>query len=124
MTADAEWTIERHLDGQPEFAVDLFHRFVATLSDIGPFAYAVSKSTITVKGTRRGFAGARPYRSGLRGYFDLQREVKDPRITSVSPYTNRLFVHHFRISSSDQIDEEFAGWLREAYAVGAGAHMR
>ena len=121
---DTIWTIERHLAGQPAFAISLFHEFIATVEDIGPFTYAVSKTTITLKGSRRGFAGARPYRLGLRGYFDLQREVQGARITSVAPYTSGLFVHQFRVASSDQLDDQFAGWLREAYAVGEGAHLR
>ncbi|MGK3954548.1 DUF5655 domain-containing protein [Microbacterium sp. I2] len=119
-----EWTIARHLADQPEFAVELYHRFIEMVESIGPFTYAVSKTTITVKGERRGFAGPRPYRSGLRGYFDLQREVTDPRIISVSPYTQRLFVHQYRVASMDDLDEEFAGWLQEAYVVGNGAHLR
>lgn len=119
-----EWTIARHLADQPEFAVELYHRFIEMVQAIGPFTYAVSKTTITLKGERRGFAGVRPYRSGLRGYFDLQREVTDPRIVSVSPYTQRLFVHQYRVASMDDLDETFAGWLQEAYAVGSGAHLR
>ena len=67
MTPDAEWTIERHLEGQPEFAVELFDRFIELVSTFGPFTYAVSKSSITLKGSRRGFAGARPVTAGLRG---------------------------------------------------------
>jgi hypothetical protein len=83
----------------------------------------VSKTSITFKGSRRGFAGARPFQHGLRGYLDLQRSVEDPRITNVSPYTKRLFVHHYRVATPDQLDDEFAGWIREAFAVGAGAHL-
>lgn len=120
--ADA-WTIERHLAGQPAASVELFHRFIRMLEGIGPFTYAVSKTTITLKGERRGFAGARPDRAGLRGYLDLQREVHDRRITSVAPYTAKLFVHHFRVASLEDLDQDFQGWLREAYAVGGGAHL-
>lgn len=119
-----EWTIERHLAGQPDFAIDLYRRFIAMVDDLGPFTYSVSKTTITLKGSRRGFAGARPTASGLRGYFDIQRAIEgDPRITNASPYTKRLFVHQFRITTADQLDDEFAGWIAEAYAVGAGAHL-
>jgi hypothetical protein len=123
MSSHAEWTIERHLDGRPEFAVGLFRRFIHIVESIGPFTYSVSKSTVTLKGTRRGFAGARPVASGLRGYFDVQREIADPRIRSVAPYTQRLFVHHFQVASAADLDDEFAGWLSEAYAVGAGQHL-
>jgi Domain of unknown function (DUF5655) len=119
-----EWTVEDHLRDQPEESVALYERFVRLVEECGPFSYAVAKTTITFKGSRRGFAGARPTARGLTGYLDLQRVVEDPRISSVAPYTKRLFVHHFRISTPDELDDEFAGWVAEAYAVGAGDHLR
>jgi hypothetical protein len=64
---DDPWTVEQHLAGAPEFAVDLYRRFIRTVEGFGPFTYAVSKSSITLKGERRGFAGARPFAGGLRG---------------------------------------------------------
>jgi hypothetical protein len=117
------WTVEDHLRGQPEESVALYGRFVELVSDCGPFTYAVSKTTITFKGSRRGFAGARPAKPGLVGYLDLQRRVDDPRIRTVSPYTKRLFVHHFRVTSADRMDAEFALWVVEAYLVGQGRHL-
>jgi hypothetical protein len=119
----AEWTVERHLLGKPPGVVALYHRFIELAEAGGPFAYSVTKSAITLKGTRRGFAGARLGADALGGYLDLQRRVYDSRITRSDPYTKRLYVHHFRLRSLDQLDEQFAGWLREAYQVGAGAHL-
>ncbi|MER6509288.1 DUF5655 domain-containing protein [Nonomuraea sp. NPDC001636] len=118
------WTIDDHLDGKPDASVALYREFVRLVEACGPFTYAVSKSMITVKGTRRGFAGAKPDARGLRGYFDIQRAISDDaRITSVAPYTKRLYVHAFRISDLAELDEEFAGWMREAYGVGQGGHL-
>jgi hypothetical protein len=85
------WSVEDHLRDKPSGSVDLYHRFVELVEACGPFTYAVAKTTITFKGSRRGFAGARPTSSGLSGYMDLQRVVEDPRILSASPYTKRLF---------------------------------
>jgi hypothetical protein len=65
-----------------------------------------------------------PQADRLDGYFDVHRRIEDPRIRRSSPYTKRLFVHHFRITSPEELDAEFAGWIREAYAVGQGAHLR
>lgn len=119
-----QWTVEDHLRDRPAVAIALFEAFVDLVAKCGPFTYSPAKTTVTFKGVRRGFAGARPTSDGgLRGYLDLQRPVADPRITNVSPYTTRLFVHQFRIEAVAQLDEEFAGWVREAYAVGAGAHL-
>lgn len=121
-TGDA-WTVERHLAAGSDAGVALYRRFIALVERNGPFHYAVAKTTITLKGQRRGFAGARPKGDVLVGYFDIQREITDPRIGSAVPYTSRLFVHHFRVERLDQLDDDFAGWLAEAYAVGEGAHL-
>jgi Domain of unknown function (DUF5655) len=117
------WIVQDHLAGQPASSVALYHRFVEMAEACGPFSYAVSKTTITLKGSRRGFAGARPTRDGLSAYLDLQRVVEDRRVTRVAPYTRRLFVHHIRVTAMDDLDGELQGWLCEAYAVGQGAHL-
>jgi hypothetical protein len=102
--------------------VGLYERFVRLVEACGPFEVSVSKTAITFKGARRGFAGAKPKDRWLDGFLDLQRRVEDPRIRTASPYTKRLFVHQFRVVTPDQLDERFAGWVREAYAVGQGRH--
>jgi hypothetical protein len=117
------WTVEDHLRDKPPRFVALYERFVQLVETCGPFTYAVAKTTITFKGSRRGFAGARPTAGGLVGYLDLQRLVEDPRILSAAPYTRRLVTHHFRITAREQMDDEFAGWVREAYDVGQGGHL-
>jgi hypothetical protein len=53
-----EWTVERHLKGKPAEIVALYNRFVELAEACGPFTYAVAKTAITLKGSRRGFAGA------------------------------------------------------------------
>lgn len=120
---DSEWTVGRHLrDKRPEVTA-LYHRFIELAQACGPFTYAISKSAITLKGTRRGFAGVTLGERALRGYLDLPRRVEDARITRSTPYTRRLYVHRFRVETLGQLDEQFAGWLHEAYRVGAGAHL-
>ncbi|MEU0556779.1 DUF5655 domain-containing protein [Dactylosporangium sp. NPDC006015] len=118
-----DWAVEDHLRGKPAGSVELYHRFVELVEACGPFTYAVAKTTITFKGSRRGFAGARPTTHGLAGYLDLERKVEDPRILRASPYTKRLFVHQFRIGDRGQLDDAFAGWVAEAYEVGQGGHL-
>jgi hypothetical protein len=59
----------------------------------------------------------------LDGFLDLQHVVRDTRIVRSSPYTKRLYVHQFRVGRITQLDEQFASWVREAYDVGAGAHL-
>lgn len=123
MTDMTEWTVERHLAGRPDQIIALYERFIQLAEACGPFTYSVAKSAITLKGTRRGFAGAGLGPTALDGYLDLQRPVEDLRIRRCSPYTKRLFVLHYRVFTLDQLDDEFAGWLAEAYEVGQGAHL-
>ncbi|SFS11566.1 hypothetical protein SAMN04487783_1595 [Agrococcus baldri] len=118
------WSVERHLEGKPELSVAMFRRFVELVAACGPYEVSTSKSSVTFKGTRRGFAGARPTASGLAVYLDLQRALESPRVRNVSPYTSRLFVHHLTLQSLEELDDELAGWIAEAYDVGAGAHLR
>ena len=124
MTEPHTWTVDDHLRGADPENVALYRAFVRLVEACGPVEVVVHKTTVTFKGTRRGFAGARPDRSGVVGFLDLMRPVDtDPRITRVTPYTHRLFVNRFRLRSASDLDAAFADWVREAYAVGAGAHL-
>jgi hypothetical protein len=119
-----EAIVKQHMENGTPNSRALYDRFIEILDEIGPYTTHPAKSTITFKGTRRGFCGAHPKKDSLIGYFDLTRALEsDPRIRSVSPYTKRLFVHQFRISSMGEMDETFQGWIREAYPVGQGEHL-
>lgn len=82
------WTVVRHFEGKPATSVAMFHRFLELVAACGPFTTSPSKTTVTFKGTRRGFAGARPTATGLNVYLDLQRALESPRIRNVGPYTS------------------------------------
>jgi hypothetical protein len=115
------WTIERHLEAGSEQGRRLFDRFVEIVAAGGEYTTSVAKTTITFKGPRRGFAGARPKGDRLLGYFDVTYRVDDPRISRASPYQKDLFVHHFRVDSLEQLDDEFVRWIADAYdQVGCG----
>ncbi|GAA3742390.1 hypothetical protein GCM10022239_17420 [Leifsonia bigeumensis] len=118
------WTVADHLEGAVPEQVALYRAVERAILDCGPVTISVSKTTITFKGARRGFAGARPTRSGVQGYLDLGRSLLgDPRIRSAAPYTKRLWVNHFRLASVAELDETFLDWVREAFRVGEGDHL-
>jgi hypothetical protein len=121
VSAREEWTVERHLAAGSERGRSLFRRFEKIVAACGDFTHSVAKTTVTFKGPKRGFAGARPQGDRLVGYFDVTRKIQDPRIRSTAPYQSDLFVHHFRIEDEAQLDEEFASWIADAYEqVGCG----
>jgi Domain of unknown function (DUF5655) len=119
------WTIERHLEAGSDHGRALFQRFVDIIASCGEYTTSVAKTTVTFKGPRRGFAGAHPVGDRLQGYFDVTYRVEDPRIRSVGPYQKDLFVHHFRVDALEQLDEQFASWIADAYEqVGCGYRLR
>jgi len=83
-----QWTIERHLLGKPPEVIALYHRFIELAQACGPFTYAVSKSAITLMGTRRGFAGASPGKHALSGYLDPTGAWKIPGSPGPAPTPN------------------------------------
>ena len=118
------WTVDDHLRGHSGEHVALYDAVAAIFCGFGPTTLSVAKTTITFKGSRRGFAGARPTKNGVEGYLDLTRSlVGDPRIKRASPYTKRLFVNIYRVATPADLDETFIGWAREAFAVGQGEHL-
>jgi hypothetical protein len=115
------WTIERHLEAGTDNGRELYRRFVDIVAACGEYTTSVAKTTITFKGPRRGFAGARPNGDRLQGYFDVTYRVEDSRISRSSPYQKDLFVHQFRVDSPAQLDDAFARWIADAYdQVGCG----
>lgn len=115
------WTVEEHLADQPEASLRLYERFVELLRELGPFELAPTKAQIGLQ-VHRIFAGVHLTERGLEGYLDLPRKVESSRFRHVAPYTKRLHVHHFVLTVEDELDKEFAGWLREAYEVGWGTY--
>lgn len=115
-------TVEDHLEGRPPEVIELYEGLVELVRRCGPFYFAPVRSQIGFQ-LHRIFAGVRLSRRGLAGYLDIARRIETPRMPRVEPYTKRLFVHHFTISTPEELDEEFAGWVRESYAVGEGRHL-
>ncbi len=117
-------TVEDHLRGKDPAVVALFHTFAQAVGDAGPYEYAPIKAQVGFQGHRRIFAGVSLTKRGLEGYLDLPRRVDSSRFRNIAPYTRRLFVHHFVLTSADQLDAEFLGWIQEASQVGQGLPTR
>lgn len=117
------WSVRRHVSGWSDPIVEIYLRFISLVELCGPFTHSVSRSAITLKGERRGVAGAKPRVRRFDGYLVLERRVTDRRIRTIFAYTKRLFVHQFRITDREELDASFARWIKEAYDVGAGRNL-
>lgn len=64
---DKRWSVEDHLRDAPPEHVALYRLIEDCLLGLDGVTLSVSKTTITFKGRRRGFAGARPTLHGVNG---------------------------------------------------------
>jgi hypothetical protein len=53
----------------------------------------------------------------------LARRLEHPRFRRVESFSPRNHVHHFRLAQLDEVDDEVAAWLAEAYQVGEQRHL-
>ena len=69
------------------------------------------------------FAAVSLKENGLDCHVVLSRRLENPRFTRIEPLSPRNHVHHFRIHSVEELDDEVADWLKEAYKVGEQKHQ-
>jgi hypothetical protein len=111
-------TPEEFLDGHPD-GLAIYRRVADVIDGLGEAEVRVSKSQIGFR-ARHGFAYL--WRPGR--YVDndvpavlsipLPTEHKSERFKSVVHPSPKVWMHHLEIRDPDQVDEEVAGWLRDA----------
>jgi hypothetical protein len=111
------YTIRDHLSRKDAAIVSLYERFFQLVVACGKYEYMVGKDG------QRNFAVAKLKARSLDGVLVLPRRIQDPRIQAVESFTKQLFGNRFRVTEPDQLDKEFANWVREAYQVGQGQHL-
>jgi hypothetical protein len=101
---------------------ETFDRVLAVVSECGPVEVLAEKTRIALH-VRMSFAAFVVRRRWLDGHVVLARTVESERFRRVQVFSPRNVLHEFRLSSPDEVDDEVAGWLREAYAVGEQRHI-
>lgn len=60
---------------------------------------------------------------GLEAHIVLTRRLQNSRFTRIETMSPKCYVHHFRIESLSELDDQVKGWLQEAYQVGTQEHL-
>ena len=121
--ACGSYELEAHFHGKPSSIRALFERFVAAVQALGPVRVLPEKTRIAFQ-TRMSFAQVTPRQGWLDGHVVLARRAASPRFRRVETISARNHVHVFRLLHETELDEEFRGWLAEAYRVGKQEHLR
>ena len=110
--------LDRHFEGAAPEVRETFDRIVEAVEGYGPFEILPEKSRIALH-RRMSFAAFMPRRRWLNGHLVLARRVDSQRFTRVEVYSPRNVLHAFTLHAPSEVDDEFRGWLGEAYEVGA-----
>jgi hypothetical protein len=118
-----KYSVEKFLAGKSEHAISLYEHFSALVFECGPVQIAPAKTRIGFQ-VRMIFAAVNKLSDrGLDAHLVLTRRLEAPRFRRIEMMTPRCFVHHFRVESLSELDEEVRNWLREAYQVGTQEHL-
>jgi hypothetical protein len=115
--------LDRHLAGRDPEVLAIFWRLVTLAERNGPVTVLPEKTRIALQ-VRMSFAAFMPRREWLNGHLVLARRIDSPRFTRIDVFSPRNVLHAFRLTGPADVDQEFAGWLAEAYRVGAQEHLR
>jgi Domain of unknown function (DUF5655) len=115
--------LAHHFRGKAAAIRALFEEVRRAIAACGPVTVLPEKTRIAFQ-VRMSFAQVSPRQRWLDGHVVLARRLPHPRFRRIDTISPRNHVHHFRLVTPGEIDAEFRGWLREAYAVGAQRHLR
>jgi hypothetical protein len=99
-----------------------FDAILEAVEGMGPVTILPEKTRIALH-ARMSFAAFMPRRNWLNGHLVLARRVDSHRFTRVETFSPRNVLHAFRLNSPAEVDEQFIGWLAEAYDVGMQRHL-
>ena len=117
------YSVGQFLEGKSQQAISLFEKFSALVHECGPVKLAPTKARIGFQ-VRMIFAAVNKLNDrGLDAHVVLTRRLDGPRFRRIETMTPKCYVHHFRVESLNELDEEVRSWLREAYEVGTQAHL-
>ena len=114
--------LAHHFQGKDRTIRLLFETVRRAIATCGPVIVLPEKTRIAFQ-VRMSFAQVTPRQHWLDGHVVLARRRPHPRFRRIDTISARNHVHHFRLVSPTEVDAEFSSWLREAYAVGAQAHL-
>jgi uncharacterized protein DUF5655 len=117
------YSVAKFLAGKSENAVSLFEGFSALVHECGPVQVAPAKTRIGFQ-VRMIFAAVNKLSDqALEAHVVLTRRLRGSRFTRIETMTSKCHVHHFRIESLSELDEQVKSWLQEAYKVGTQEHL-
>lgn len=118
-----QYSVEAFLENKSPNAIALYEQFSSLVHKCGPTKIAPAKTRIGFQ-VRMIFAAINKLTDKyLDAHVVLARRLESPRFKKIEMMTPKCYVHHFRIESVPEMDDEVESWLRESYEVGTQRHL-
>jgi len=111
-----------HFAGKGANVREIFDKLLQVAETNGPVTVLPEKTRIAFQ-VRMSFAAFVIRRNSVDGHVVLARRLEHPRFRRIETFSPRNHLHAFRFESVDEIDDEVAAWLAEAYRVGEQRHL-
>jgi hypothetical protein len=115
--------LDRHFEGASDHVRATFDRILEVVRVLGPIEVLAERSRIALH-ARMSFAAFQPRRHWLSGHLVLARQIASPRFERVQVFSPGNVLHALRLRTPDEVDDELAEWLAEAYRVGTQERLR
>lgn len=111
-------SIDEHFEGKSQEIRQIFDALVRAVRRFGRVHVYAQKTRIVFQ-TRGRFVAITPRKRHLGGHIWLKRPRSHPLVFRIESLLDRDFVHHFRLTHVEEVDESFCDLIREAYSVGS-----
>jgi hypothetical protein len=118
------YSVEQFLSGKNGHAIALYTRFAELVNACGPVIMAPAKTRIGFQVKMIFAAINRLTDQTLEAHVILARRYEHPRFNRIESLSAKNHVHHFRVHTVAELDDDVASWLAEAYLVGQQEHLR
>jgi endogenous inhibitor of DNA gyrase (YacG/DUF329 family) len=116
------YDLQSHFEGKPPEIREIYNAVLKAIRRCGTVKVLPEKTRIAFQ-VRMSFAQLTTGSRWVDGHVVLARRFERPRFRKIETISPRNHVHHFRLMSVADVDEEVEGWLKEAYAVGEQRHL-
>ncbi len=118
----SNYALEHHFEGKDPVVREIFDRFLSVAESCGPVTVIPQKTRIVLQ-VRVRFGGGVARKKWFNAALWLTRKVRHRCLTRVDKFGPESYGLHFRLEHPDYVDQELAGYIREAYRVGRQEHV-
>jgi len=105
--------------GKEPVTREIYERTVDAMRAVGAVGEDAKKTSVHLTAGDGGsaFAGAHPRRAGILLNLRTAAPIDSPRVRKLEQVSRNRFHNEILLARPDEVDEELAGWIRDAYAV-------